>query len=142
MGNRAVITNEEKKIGIYLHYNGGRDSVEAFLLYCKLKGVRDLYDDPQYGFARMCQIIGNFFGGTTSIGIGLYEELDTDNYDNGVYVIDKNWNIVKRLFKRNKEQYEHDLFKMLREIDLAQPEGEKLGDEILNRGIAKENNVE
>lgn len=142
MGNRAVITNKKKKIGIYLHWNGGRDSVEAFLLYCKLKGVRDLYSDPDYGFARMCQIIGNFFGGTTSIGVGLYEELDTDNYDNGVYVIDENWNIVERLFHKGEEQHNNDLFTMLREIDRSQPEGEKLGDEILNRGIAKENDVE
>ena len=31
------------------------------------------------------QIIGNFFGGTTSIGIGLYEELDTDNTNEEAY---------------------------------------------------------
>ena len=31
MGNRAVITTEKKDLGIYLHWNGGRDSVEAFL---------------------------------------------------------------------------------------------------------------
>lgn len=30
MGNRAVITTEEKQIGVYLHWNGGRDSVQAF----------------------------------------------------------------------------------------------------------------
>ena len=26
MGNRAVITTEKKDLGIYLHWNGGRDS--------------------------------------------------------------------------------------------------------------------
>lgn len=38
MGNRAVITTSKSKdvknskdIGVYLHYNGGRDSVKAFL---------------------------------------------------------------------------------------------------------------
>lgn len=31
MGNRAIITNKEKKVAVYLHWNGGRDSVEAFL---------------------------------------------------------------------------------------------------------------
>ena len=33
MGNRAVITTRKdlKDIGIYLHWNGGRDSVEGFL---------------------------------------------------------------------------------------------------------------
>ena len=37
MGNRAVITTKENMdnngIGIYLHWNGGRDSVRAFLKY-------------------------------------------------------------------------------------------------------------
>ena len=47
MGNRAVITNSKSfdvanstDLGVYLHWNGGRDSVEAFLKYCKLKGYR------------------------------------------------------------------------------------------------------
>lgn len=44
MGNRAVITDkknwEQGGVGIYLHWSGGRDSVEAFLEYCKLRGFR------------------------------------------------------------------------------------------------------
>ena len=44
MGNRAVITTKKEwqndGIGVYLHWNGGRDSVEAFLTYCKMKGYR------------------------------------------------------------------------------------------------------
>ena len=39
MGNRAVITTRSKDIGVYLHWNGGRDSVEAFLKYCELKEI-------------------------------------------------------------------------------------------------------
>ena len=47
MGNRAVITTRKAGVnpansdatGVYLHWNGGRDSVEAFLAYCKLKQV-------------------------------------------------------------------------------------------------------
>ncbi len=62
MGNRAVITTPDKKMGIYLHWNGGRDSVEAFLHYCELHGFRSPDRDP-YGWARLCQVIGNFFGG-------------------------------------------------------------------------------
>ena len=30
MGNRAVITTSKKDLGLYLHWNGGRDSIEAF----------------------------------------------------------------------------------------------------------------
>lgn len=58
-GNRAVITTEDKRIGVYIHWNGGRDSVEAFLKYCELKGYRKPEEDC-YGWARLCQVIGNF----------------------------------------------------------------------------------
>lgn len=125
MGNRAVITTRAKEIGVYLHWNGGRDSVEAFLEYCKLKGYRTPEEDD-YGWARLCQVIGNFFGGTTSVGIGLYDNLDTDNGDNGVYVIE-DWKIVDRLFFKNgKEQNEHQLVEMLAEIDYNMPEHQRL----------------
>ena len=40
MGNRAVITTEGRDLSLYLHWNGGRDSVEAFLRYCDLRGFR------------------------------------------------------------------------------------------------------
>ena len=53
MGNRAVITTQEyitnpDAIGVYLHWNGGRDSVEAFLKYCDLRGFRPP-DSDEYG---------------------------------------------------------------------------------------------
>ena len=109
MGNRAVITTKEKKIGVYLHWNGGRDSVTAFLTYCKMKGYRTPESD-NYGWARLCQVIGNFFGGEYSIGIDEYDVLDTDNGDNGVYIIE-NWEIVDREFYNGAEQNNHDLLK-------------------------------
>ena len=125
MGNRAVITTRAKEIGVYLHWNGGRDSVEAFLEYCKLKGYRTPEEDD-YGWARLCQVIGNFFGGTTSVGIDLYDNLDTDNGDNGVYVIE-DWKIVDRLFFKNgKEQNEYQLSEMLAEIDYNMPECQRI----------------
>ena len=99
MGNRAVITTSRDNdvsmsndIGIYLHWNGGRDSVEAFLEYCKRRGFRSP-DQDCYGWARLCQVIGNFFGNDLSIGIDRCCNLDCDNWDNGVYII-KNWKIV------------------------------------------------
>lgn len=97
MGNRAVITTQNKDLGVYLHWNGGRNSVEAFLLYCKLKGYRCPENDC-YGWARLCQVIGNFFGGEYSVGIDTYDKLDTDNGDNGVYII-KDWQIVGKEFE-------------------------------------------
>lgn len=126
MGNRAVITTKEKKIGVYLHWNGGRDSVTAFLTYCKMKGYRTPESD-NYGWARLCQVIGNFFGGECSIGIDEYDVLDTDNGDNGVYIIE-NWEIVDREFYNGAEQNNHDLLKMLKDINKCQPEQEQFRD--------------
>ena len=98
MGNRAVITDGKKEFGIYVHWNGGPESVCAFLTYAKLSGVRSCDFDECYCFARLAQIIGNFFGGTLSLGVGPLKKLDTNNGDNGTYVIDYNFNVVERLF--------------------------------------------
>ena len=105
MGNRAVIAFQSADldkvrpdtVGIYLHWNGGPDSVHAFVDAAKELGVRR---EDEYGAARLCQIIGNWFGGTISLGIGPCGKLDTDNGDNGTYVVDlKNhgWEIARRI---------------------------------------------
>jgi hypothetical protein len=89
MGNRAVITLAKKptenSVGIYLHWNGGAESVLAFAETAKHFGVR--FYDETYATARLAQIIGNFFGGTTSVGVGILGQLDCENYDNGTYRI-------------------------------------------------------
>lgn len=124
MGNRAVITTEKKKVGVYLHWNGGRDSVEGFLKYCELKQYRSPSSDC-YGWARLCQVIGNFFGGSCSVGVDRLEYLDCDNGDNGLYVI-KGWEIVGREYKRGGEQHKHVLYDFLRHLDECQPEKERI----------------
>lgn len=129
MGNRAVITTAEQQIGVYLHWNGGRDSVEAFLAYCKLKGYRPPEQD-NYGWARLCQVIGNFFGGIYSLGIDKFEKLDYDNWNNGTYII-KNWEIEDRLYLHDddnefEEQQEYDLRDMLLDINDHQPTHDQL----------------
>ena len=124
MGNRAVITTRDKILGVYLHWNGGRDSVEGFLAYCKLKGYRCPEKD-NYGWARLCQIIGNFFGGECSVGIDLYDKLDRDNGDNGVYIIE-NWEIVDREYAPTYEQQEYPLNEMLEHINSKMPEAEQI----------------
>lgn len=92
MGNRAVITFDEKptpdSIGIYVHWNGGAESVLAFLEAANKFGVRDC-NDSSYQLARVAQIIANFFGGTTSVGIGRLSELDCDNGDNGTFKVQR-----------------------------------------------------
>lgn len=131
MGNRAVITTSKEwkndGIGVYVHWNGGRDSVEAFLTYCEMKGYR-APDQDCYGWARLCQVLGNFFGGSTCVGIDKLWYLDKDNGDNGVYVIE-GWKIVDRIYYEGSEQHEYDLGAMLKAIDERMPEGERFGDE-------------
>lgn len=136
MGNRCVITTNNSQLGVYLHWNGGRDSVEAFLKYCELKG----YPSPErdcYGWARLCQVIGNFFGGSTSIGIDAIDTFCQDE-DNGTYII-KDWQIVGRIF-RGREQREYKLEEMLQSIDERQPKDEQLG-EFLTAPRAERSNL-
>lgn len=138
MGNRAVITSKENfennGIGIYLHWNGGRDSVEAFLKYCELKGYRSPTAD-NYGWARLCQVIGNFFGGSTSVGVDVVNKLDCDNWDNGVYII-KGWKIVDRKYFEGCEQKNYKLEDMLMDIDSSMPEEERIGEYLKAREVA------
>jgi len=121
MGNRAVLVLENKYIpakesiyqpAIYLHWNGGRDSVEGFLAVARMARIRS--DD--YGMARMCQIIGNFFQGTLSVGCGMYKYLDTNNFDNGVYLINKDYRIVGRKHYSGAEQNEYTLNEMVHAV--------------------------
>lgn len=155
MGNRAVITtnnnlgevgysdkvkhyysdgvdlqDRKDKVGIYLHWNGGRDSVQAFLVYCNIKGYRDPAED-NYGMARLIQVISNFFGGSNSIGVDTLNHLDCDNYDNGVYIIGPGWQIIDRVYFEGQEQNGYDMLNMLQSINKAQPEKERLNEEEL-----------
>ena len=91
MGNRAVIQMEDNPLEIYLHWNGGRDSIEPMLTYAREQGVRT----GDYGVARLCQIIGNTLGGTLSLGVAPKGSYSGDE-DNGTYVLDNEFNIVGR----------------------------------------------
>ena len=119
MGNRAVITTKENYdnngTGIYLHWNGGLDSVNAFLAYCKLKGYRTPETD-NYGWSYLATTIGNFFGDGMSIGVDRVDQLDCNNWDNGVYFIEH-----------------YDLLDMLRDINKKQPEHMRVSDDELRK---------
>lgn len=98
MGNRAYITFEESKVSLYVHWNGGPESVVSFVDYMNEAGVRT--GDPSYGCARLAQIVGNYFGGILSVGIeartGGWQSLAGE--DNGAYLVatrDDKWQIVK-----------------------------------------------
>ena len=138
MGNRAVLvwTDSEGKytedsIGAYLHWNGGRDSVEAFLAYCEMCGFRSP-SESDYGIARLAQVIGNFFGGNgLSIGIGPIRTLDTDNGDNGMYVC-TGWNIVDRKHFNGAEQANYSFREMVAAVNEEQPDSLRIEPEKLD----------
>ncbi len=99
MGNRAVIsfqdtdleTLDTSQVGIYLHWNGGLESIEGFCQAASALGV----NEP----ARFIQMIGNWFGGSSSVYVDVISRLDYDNGDNGTYVISKasrKWKVAKR----------------------------------------------
>ena len=132
MGNVAVITTKENfennGVGVYLYWNGGRDSVEAFLKYCEMHDYRSPSND-NYGWSYLTTIIGNFFGDGSSVGVDTINHLYCDNGDNGVYIIE-GWKIVDRKFFEGTEQNSYDMNEMLKAINDAQPKKIKFPDEL------------
>ena len=102
MGNRAnvIFTNGERiSPCIYLHWNGGPESVYAFLAELDRREVRP---DAEYEAARFTQIVGELFDERTRGGLSLgilngpksidavaLSLLMTDQGDNGFYVFDR-----------------------------------------------------
>lgn len=116
MGNRAVIafvgnTNPLSQC-IYLHWNGGRASVEAFLGAAKALNIRR--PDPRWGqvakdvaIEQLANLIGPWFFGNDpglTVYIESYARADKDNGDNGLYLIDNDLNIVRRDYCRGGEE--------------------------------------
>jgi len=109
MGNRAnVIFSDGSKFedrppqlspAIYLHWNGGPDSVYAFLAET-FRRMSSRGQDVSYMSARFVQIVGDFFGvdgsgGCLSLGIvsgpesmSLEALAAFDCGDNGIYVVE------------------------------------------------------
>lgn len=108
MGNRAAIAIRKTRgsPAIYLHWNGGPESVLAFLHAAKELGVRSPGYNENYCLGRLGQIVGNFFGGTTSLGFGRVGHLDDS--DNGTYFIGGDFEIVERTHKGAKTVDELD----------------------------------
>jgi hypothetical protein len=102
MGNRAVITFDKKcspnSVGLYLHWNGGEESIKSFLAECIARGYRSPACDPSYAMARLTQVVCEFFPDGLSVGIGRLKEMDCDNGDNGLYIVGNHWEIIGRKY--------------------------------------------
>jgi len=127
MGNRAIITTKNGNMGLYLHWNGGRDSVTAFLKYCEIQGFRSPDADSSYGWARLAQVVANFFPVGLSVGVGNYSEDAGLGCDHGTFIIE-GWQIVGRKHMTQEEQAEYELLEFLLELDKRQPEAMRLGE--------------
>lgn len=101
MGNRAVITSypfRNSNVGIYVHWNGGQESIVGFLNACRELGYRDPLTDS-YGWARLASVIAHFFGRDgLSVGVDVIKNLDTDNGDNGTWLLGPDWTIKGRKY--------------------------------------------
>jgi len=104
MGNRAVIAfnNDPNSTGIYLHWNGGIESVLAFTHAARDMGARSPDGDTTYAMAGLMRAVTLFMharpGELLSMGVGSLAELDTDNFDNGLFIIGPDWEIKEREF--------------------------------------------
>ena len=106
MGNRAVVafSDDKNATGIYLHWNGGPESVLAFAHAARDMGARGPGGDTTYAMAGLTRAVTLFMhynpGELRSMGVGPVGSLDTDNFDNGLFIIDSDWNIKARYFAR------------------------------------------
>lgn len=112
MGNRALIvmqTPSEKQPlvpAIYVHWNGGIESVQAICDICRERDFRDPAQDPTYAIARMVGVWHEFFGIThaNSLGVTIYDG-ESDQGDNGVYVLGADWKVIRH-FKHGAKNIE------------------------------------
>lgn len=134
MGNREVITSTKRSLGVYLHWNGGGDSVESFLEYCSLRGFSSS-DVDGYGWVRLVQVIANFMGAEgLSVGISQYAADGRENPgDNGFYVV-KGWGIVECVYLYEGGSWGRMSMAaarcVLHTVDKAQSEEQRLGGHI------------
>lgn len=98
----AVITDRVGRIGVYLYDCGGRDSVEAFLAYCRMMEYFPPGRDG-YGWAKLVQVISNCFtcGLESLVLIDTVDRLGGDE-GNGTYIIE-DWKIVDRRYFDGEE---------------------------------------
>lgn len=103
MGNRATMTVKGSGVEIYLHWNGGRASIEGFCQACKELGFRSPAADHHYASAYLVAVCGVFFGDGLSLGVAKTGTFAAE--DNGNYEIGGNWEVVKgRRSGSNPEQ--------------------------------------
>jgi hypothetical protein len=130
MGNRAVVIFEDSQSknfspAVYLHWNGGPESVYAFL---DELDVRQIRADQEYEAARFIQIVGEFFG-HEGLSLGVFNGPETDleltedsqfnHGDNGIYLV------CRENKERRMRRFNHVNYPEFRELTEEEVEKEK-----------------
>lgn len=102
MGNRAVIafTDLPSAPCVYVHWNGGRASIEGFLRAAKALNI-----EPS--MSELHRLIAGFLG--TSAYFQTVGKSDADNHDNGMYLISREWEITGRRHVENCYHYRDEI---------------------------------
>lgn len=105
MGNRAVITfNQSRRSpAIYLHWNGGLASIEAYLAAARELGLRRISTATEReALDWLANMIGRSHFGC-DVGMSVYREeygvCDKDNGDNGVYLLGSDMTVIGRKYE-------------------------------------------
>ena len=111
MGNRAVITfsTHTNAPAIYLHWNGGRASVEGFLSAARQLGLRHAPTAQAQTEAldQLAEMLARYYF-RCNVGMTVYRlhyaGSDRDNGDNGTYLLGQDLNILARLYHTGGEE--------------------------------------
>jgi hypothetical protein len=111
MGNRAVITfsTYTNAPAIYLHWNGGRASVEGFLSAARQLGLRHAPTAQAQTDAldQLAEMLARYYF-RCNVGMTVYRlhyaGSDRDNGDNGTYLLGQDLTILARLHHNRGEE--------------------------------------
>ena len=111
MGNRAVLTfnTADNAPAIYLHWNGGRASVQGFIDAARALGLRHAPTAAAQAetMDKLADLIARHFF-RCSVGVTVYREqyagTDRDNGDNGTYLLGRDLSIIERFYKPGPDE--------------------------------------
>jgi hypothetical protein len=111
MGNRAVITFDtaDNAPAIYLHWNGGRASVQGFIDAARALGLRHAPTAAAQTetLDQLAELLARHYF-RCNVGMTVYRlhyaGTDRDNGDNGTYLLGHDLTIIGRLYKGRHEE--------------------------------------
>jgi len=111
MGNRAVLTfsTAGHAPAIYLHWNGGRASVQGFIDAARALGLRHAPTAAAQTEAldQLAELLARHYF-RCNVGMTVYREqygtTDRDNADHGTYLLGRDLSIIERLYKAGPDE--------------------------------------